>query len=243
MNLREGTRRLALLLGVVGAIVGAFASYVELQTVLSQRARHNRFEQLAASDTVKNERNSWSLTLRYAPKEAIEALRKLPEGQQRNVLRSLTQEERVDLLEKLKCAPSQWGVDSTDTVQGNLSQVDRFADYQKPANPPVDYDALAKKYGGTKEKTLNDPYACLAESSNPPPSIVNEGDIKTIHWTKVLGVESIETEDGQTLYPTSAPPAWEYFLIALLPILGFLIPWGAVRAIGWVGAGFVQPSK
>ena len=56
MNLREGTRRLALLLGVVGAILGGFASYLFLQPALEQRARHNRFEQLANSDVVKQER-------------------------------------------------------------------------------------------------------------------------------------------------------------------------------------------
>ena len=58
MNLREGTRRLALLLGVAGAILGGFASYDYLQTNLNQRARHNRFEQLAASDVVMQERKS-----------------------------------------------------------------------------------------------------------------------------------------------------------------------------------------
>jgi hypothetical protein len=56
MNLREGTRRLALLLGAVGAIIGGFASYMQLQTVLDQRARHNRFEQLATSDVVQQVR-------------------------------------------------------------------------------------------------------------------------------------------------------------------------------------------
>jgi hypothetical protein len=72
---------------------------------------------------------------------------------------------------------------------------------------------------------------------------VNKGGIKAIHWTKTLGVESIETDDGQTLYPTPAPPAWLYLLIALFPILGFFLPWGAVRVIGWVGAGFVASPK
>ena len=32
MNFKEGTRRLALLLGVLGTIVGGFASYIEFQT-------------------------------------------------------------------------------------------------------------------------------------------------------------------------------------------------------------------
>ncbi len=58
MNLREGTRRLALLLGVVGTILGTFASYVELQTVLNQRARHNRFEQLANSSVAEQARKN-----------------------------------------------------------------------------------------------------------------------------------------------------------------------------------------
>jgi len=220
MNLNEGTRRLALLLGAVGAIFGGFASYLELHTILEQGARHNKFEQLANSDVVKNEGIDWTLALRYAPKEAIEALRKLPEGQQRDALRALTQEERVDLFARLKCASSQWGIDSTVAIQENLSQVDRWVQYAQ-----------------------NDPYACTAEAGDPPPSIVNKRGIKAINWSRTLGVKSIETEDGQTLYPTPAPSAWLHLLVALFPILGFFLPWGAVRVIGWVGAGFVASPK
>jgi hypothetical protein len=229
MNVKEGMRRSALLLGAAGAIVGGFASYLELQTVLSQRARHNEFERLAASDIVSSEHNAWPLALRYAPKEAIESLRKLPESQQRSVIYTLTHDERADLLAKLKCAPSQWGVDSTATVQGSLSQID----------PPIDYDALAKKYGGTTiRKSEDDPYACLAESSDPPASMPNKGGIKVIHWTRALGVESIETQDGQALYPTPAPSRLLYIIAVILPVLGFVLPWGLVRAVTWVGAGF-----
>lgn len=145
MNLREGTRRLALLLGVAGAIAGGFASYVELQPVMRQRADHQRFEQLANSDVVQHERKDWFLV-------------NLPPG-----------------------------------------------------------------------------YV-------PATSEVKASGIKTINWTKNLGIESIETEDGQTLYPTPAPSAWMYLLIAIFPIAGFFIPWGTIRAIGWVGVGFSQPS-
>ena len=57
MNFREGTRRLAVLLGAVGAILGGFASYVELQSVIVQRASYNKFEQLAQSQAVRDARN------------------------------------------------------------------------------------------------------------------------------------------------------------------------------------------
>ena len=149
MNLKEGTRRLALLLGVIGTILGGIASYIELRNVLSEMEYHDRFERLANSDVVQQERKSLAGWVSIDPKTG----------------------ERI-----------QWD-----------QQVDK-------------------------------------------------GGIKTIHWTKNNEIESIETEN-QRVYPTAAPSARQYSLIALFPILGFLIPWGAVRAIGWLGAGFVESSK
>ena len=226
MNLREGTRRLALFLGAVGAIAGGFASYLELRSVLEQRANHNRFEQLANSDVVKLEQKSWSLTLLFTPDEAIQIFRGLPQNQQRDVYGRLTQKEQVDLLAKLNCEPVRPGAPSTAETRKNLLTDPKYPGWEVLPGPEKD-----------------DPYACLAEPSDPPISTVNQDGINAIHWTKDLGVASIETGDGQTLYRTPAPSAWLYLLVALLPVLGFFIPWGAVRAIGWVGAGFVQPSK
>ena len=163
MNLREGTRRLALLLGVVGAILGGFASYVELQSVIRQRADHMRFEQLANSDAVKQAKPQSD--------DPISEFMGLPRDKQLATLQQLPPENQDRLLAQIK----------------------------------------ARRKDG----------------------------IKTIHWTKDNEITSVETQDGQTLYPTPAPSAWLYLLIALFPILGFFIPWGAVRAIGWVGAGFV----
>ena len=169
MNLREGTRRLALLLGAVGAVLGGFASFLELQSTLDQRTRHKQFEQLANSDVVKQERKCRSLG--YA---------------------------------------------------SGCSQV---------PPPPPGY-------------TLDKPKYTIENSDGTPlASEVNRKGIRTIHWAKDYSVESIETEPDLYLYPEPAPGAWESLLIVLFPILGFFIPWGAVRAIGWVLAGFVQGSR
>jgi len=172
VNLKEGTRRLALLLGVSGALVGGFASYTELQTVQSQRSQHNKFEQLANSDVVH---------------EARKNIRASESG--------LTQDPIPDKFDfsVVRVCPS-------DSINSS---------------------------------------GCYTD--------VKKKDIKRIHWTKNLGVESIEIESAypweSMVYPTPAPVGWEYLLIAIFPILGFLIPWGAIRAIGWVGAGFVANSK
>ena len=219
MNLREGMRRLALFLGAVGAILGGFASYLELQSVLNQGARHSRFEQLANSDVIQQEQKSWSLTLQYTPEKAIETFRKLSENQQRDLFGHLTSEEQGDLIAKLKCEPLPSGFPSTATTVGNLLKI--------PNHPGYILDLR------------DDPYACLPDTGDPPISTVNEGGVKAIHWSKVLVIESIETQDGKTLYPTPAPNRWLYLLAAILPLLGFALPWGLVRAVGWVGAGFV----
>ena len=226
MNLKEGTRRLALFLGAVGALLGGFASYLELQSVLNQRERHNRFEQLASSDVVQQERKSWSLTLLYTPGEAIEIFRRLPENRQRDVYGRLTQKQQVDLLAKLNCEPLQPGAPTTSETRKNLVADPKYPGWEVLPGPEKD-----------------DPYACLAEASDPPASTVNKGGVKTIRWTKGLGIESLETEDGQTLYPAPAPNRWLYLVAAILPLLGFVLPWGLVRAVGWVGAGFLPTSR
>jgi hypothetical protein len=164
MNLKEGTRRLAILLGAIGAIVGGVVAYVGLGAFLSQRASHIRFEQLANSKVVRQEQK----TLRVAPKF-------IPDS----------------------------AVTPDPSSAGHMR-----------VNP--DY---------------------WQEQSD-----VNQGGIRTIYWKKGYDVDSIETADGQYLVPTPAP-AWWMYLIAALPIAGFFLPWVAVRAFGWMIAGFFQPSK
>lgn len=151
MNLREGARRLALLLGAAGAIACGFLSYTQLQSTLRQRADQKQFEKLASSQVM--------------------------------------QQNRYDLL----------------------------ADCVKQTPPKLDLSAGLSSH-------------------------LHKDGIDTITWSSGCQIASITTEDGETLYPTPAPGTWSYLLIAILPVLGFFVPWGAVRAIGWVIAGFVKPS-
>jgi len=139
MNPRKGMRRLVLVLGCTGVLVGGFASYLQLQPILL----HNRFERLANSDAV--------------------------------------------------------------------TQARRKETHQSELNREFGLDNGTRKLGsGT--------------------ATVNQDGISTISWDD-NGIESIETDDGQTLYPTPAPSMRTYLLIPLFPFLGFLIPWGATRTV------------
>jgi len=211
MNLREGTRRLALLLGVVGAILGGFASYLELQTVLNQRSQHNKFEQLTASDVVTHERKC-RLAGIYS------GCRDLPTDFVVTPIHAIPPPPSGTIVRQHSAQPQAWN------AQGN--PIDPITGEQIKIDPQ------------TGERILFD-----MSTSIPIPSIVMKDGIRAIKWNHNYGVESIEMEDSQTLYSTPSPAAWTYLLVALFPVLGFLIPWGTIRAIEWVVAGFVQPSK
>lgn len=163
MNLTEGTRRLSLLLGAVGATLCCLLSFGELQSDMRQKAEHQRFEQLVNSPLVRQERRTMQ-----------------------------------------ELAPGIIPQTGEDWFEQNA-----------PTYAPRD----AK------------------------PSTFASGEIKTINWTWNFEISSLELADGQTLYPTPARGAWSYGLIVILPLLGFFIPWGIVRAVGWAVAGFVQPVK
>lgn len=92
-------------------------------------------------------------------------------------------------------------------------------------------------------------------------STLNRGGIKEVRWnlhpfknaydvtspmpfTEMPRVESLILEDGRAHVATPAPTVWERISIAVLPLLGFFVPWAATLSIGWVVAGFqkVDPA-
>lgn len=249
MNVREGTRRLALLLGAIGAILGGFISYVELQPVMHQRALHERFEQLANSGVAQQERK----VLRASTPE-VESTKqsfqyiKLPDGSYGKFRADADDAAIVAAIEKDFPQAKPWLI--YQSLAKRIGGPD-FIPEKEPSKlktPPA--PATYTKQQARSSEADIDPWDKAAADSGAmeawqqgEPSKVNKGGIKNIYWTAQKAISSIETEDGQMLYPTEPPSVWLSFLAAMLPILGFFVPWGVVRAIGWVGVGFSQPSK
>lgn len=231
-NLKEGTRRLALLLGVAGAILGGLISYAKVQSVLSQRTQHVSFEQLANSDAVRQERN-WHLE-QFAP--TFQG----PDGRTYRFPDGTDEATAIAYFKK-------WGIAGPSTVQplpGGVSASPESRDQSAAAeltqgtetDPIAEFAALPQERQLTTLKELpsaNQDRLLAAVKAR------RKDGIRAIHWTGDKGVESIETTDGRTLYPTPMPGGWTYLVIALCPFLGFSISWGLVRAVGWVGAGFL----
>jgi hypothetical protein len=119
-----------------------------------------------------------------------------------------------------------------------------------------------------KIESLNDPfdefggYMVSAE--------INQGGIKTIYFRphripsfeefkkqfkkqggtptakasfSAADVSEIETDDSKTVDRTEPVALWSYLFIPVFPVLGFFLPWGAIKTFMWIGLGFSTSGK
>jgi hypothetical protein len=101
------------------------------------------------------------------------------------------------------------------------------------APPPIDYDALAKKYGGVLQSSEPPQLTAPSGLRKPDPSFSASG-IKTIYWKPDFTVDFFVMQDGGYVSSEPSPSAWLYLLWAAYPALGFAISWSLIRGLpGW----------
>jgi hypothetical protein len=44
--------------------------------------------------------------------------------------------------------------------------------------------------------------------------------------------------DGSFYFDSNRPPLWLFPMVLLCPVLGFLIPWGVMKTLGWIGVEY-----
>lgn len=232
MTFNRGMRRLALFLGVLGAIAGVVATYVELQPLSAQRSRRQRFEQLASADVVQQQQKL------LGPSQA--ATWEQPEGY------------------SMPIPPGGINGDPTATRPPNSQSLQVGDPIPKGAviGQPLTSIAPAAPKDRAQTQSLPRGYA-LGSAPAPPPGYsandivanpfygptMNKSGIENVRWAKDGKIESIETTDGALYFPESPPSVWKYLFILMFPVFGFLAPWGFVRSLVWVGAGFFEASK
>jgi hypothetical protein len=107
-------------------------------------------------------------------------------------------------------------------------------------------DALDEKHGESGEVRADPWEEAAKEYERDLRGIVvavNLAGIKQVTVNKTGLISSIELPTGAVIQRVD-PPALRAYLIPLLyPVLGFLLPWGGIRVITWVGSGFFQPPR
>ena len=56
-------------------------------------------------------------------------------------------------------------------------------------------------------------------------------------------ISSVELSTGESLVRTKQPTALVYLVLPLYSLIGFLIPWGILTTLSWVGSGFFSKAS
>jgi len=214
-------------------------SYLGFEDAAEKRAENRKFESLATSGTIQEVRKAFDSGRvncsveggeRWCTVQEMEYVRLLgPDGRMYRFPPGTTKESAMSYFKKKGVlSPSRPG------AEGNT--VETAVDSNQM--PPEQGEAQEKGPSHTKP-----PW----KSFRPIPGttmLVNKGGIKSIIWADSnFAIESIKTEDGKLFYKRDAPPFSMYLLHVSWPVLGFLVPWGAIRVITWVLLGFREGSK
>lgn len=105
--------------------------------------------------------------------------------------------------------------------------------YQKTTGTP-----LMRKVTQAARQQSKDWFAQNApQSARQTLSIGSEG-IQNVEVDQTGAFVSVGLIDGTTLYPSTEPAVLDYAEALSFPLFGFVVPWGSVRLLAWIGTGF-----
>jgi hypothetical protein len=81
--------------------------------------------------------------------------------------------------------------------------------------------------------------ALAAKASGDSPS-ANEMIAVSGPWARDLF-----WQDGHVAFyfDSVRPPVWVFPMVLLCPVLGFLIPWGVMKGLSWMGVGYLVKKQ
>ncbi len=89
--------------------------------------------------------------------------------------------------------------------------------------------------------------ALAAKASGDSPS-ANEMIAVSGPWARDLfwqdgHVAYFVLADGSFYFDSVRPPVWVFPMVLLCPVLGFLIPWGVMKGLSWMGVGYLVKKQ
>ena len=198
MNIREGMRRLGILVGAAGGLVGGFLGYGEAQPLWQTHVAYRKFESLMA----------------------------------------------LPIMHKVASTVKEYQADSS-----RLDFLAReYGGSTECRTPPLDYSAIVASAGSVvfERAKINVPPGYTLDKDPAPCSIVvqvNLNGIKEVYVDKVGGISEIDLTTGEGVPKTDPPHLQSHGAIVLYPIMGFLIPWCALRLLTWAGSGFFEAPR
>jgi hypothetical protein len=212
MNVREGMRRLGILVAACGGILGGCLAYSDARTTWDDHTAHRKFGSLMASPIMQK-----------VAKAARDYLKPSRFG-------------------GIRVVESQVLTYADGTIREDAPENNTHGPWEKYKLPPgaklvspspPDFDQWK-----AEQQRLDELKAAGAFLVS-----VDLDGIKQVTVDKAGVVSSIELSTGESVQRVGPPALKAYVVPLLYPILGFLLPWGGIRVLTWVGGGFVEPRR
>jgi len=225
MNVQRGTRRLGIVLGLCGAILGGYLARSYARAVWHNYMASRRFESLMASPTIEKvakairENNDPIATYPWINYRFNEHSGKL---EYQADIQSLLNDPRF---QSLDTSSQKLVLGQIDTRFSGLSDSDLQSLKHRMAPIAVVYTGDSLKLGDKPNK------------GGTTKVLVNAGGIKEVLAGKD-GISQIHVSTGEALRRIEAPRPMVYLRLLLYPLIGFLAPLIAVHMLAWVASGF-----
>jgi len=230
MNVKKGTRRLGIALGICGAILGGYLERSYARAVWHSYRASSRFTSLSASPTtqrvakaIRENRNGPIATYAWINYRLNQQSGKL--------------EYQADVKDLL--ADPRFHDLDTPSQKALLGQIDsRFSGLSDS-----DLQSLKQQMGPIAVEGSTGDSRKLGDTPDNGGEIkvlVNAGGIKEVLAGKD-GISQIRLSTGEAVRRTEAPRPLAYLRLLLYPLLGFLLPLVGVHMLTWVVSGFVAP--
>jgi len=229
MNVRKGMRRLGIVLGLCGAILGVSLARSYARAVWHNYRASSRFESLRASPTIqrvaKAIRENWNDPIAAYPWINYRFNQQSGKLEYRADIKGLLADPRFQALD----TPSQKLVlGQIDSRFSGLSDSDLQSLKHRMAPKAEEAHAIGSRKLDTPDK------------GGAIKVVVNAGGIKEVLAGKD-GISQIRLSTGEAVWRTEAPRPMAYLRVIVYPSLGLLLPMVAARILAWVASGFLAP--
>jgi hypothetical protein len=219
LTIQRGMHRIALVVGLAGAVTGVlYIYYTELSQFWELRTAHERFELYLDLPAVQQEaRRIADLYTKQTEREG-----KQQQPSQAGTIENSTSPSEFDpdtWMAKKKQAQSASSATDAALPPGEAFRRLRTGEVGTPG--AIDYTRLAIEAGAISS-TISIHRDGVAEA--------------TIDRT---GVTAIQLSTGETIRPVPMPRP-RLMLLPFASLIGFLFPWAAIRLFTWTASGFFK---
>jgi hypothetical protein len=259
MNLREGMRRVGIVLGALGCVAGGIFGYSNLQSVWRSHKRFERLQTLPVMVDVNTALKLYRETHDLIPAQQESRRKTLPteHGPWENYgpgpnpdSHSVGNETVESLAAKAReKSPACQFVGDAELVRSLIKKWPVYRTWLSPEEQEKLREPDFIPDYAVRASDLYDKAAADDSDAETTVDVQGTAGIQTVNADKAGAISSIRLTSGEWVRrgPNTLKARLAFIGGLLLPfcypVIGFVVPWGTIRVFVWIAGGFAAPPR